>query len=547
MSHPTSSTGTAVHPQARSAVSPAELHDRLRDGAEIAVLDVREQPVFVTGHLVVAVPVPRSRLEILAPLLVPRRSTRVVVVDGDGGELAREAARVLTDGGYTAVTHLDGGVDGWRAAGLELITGASSLYKAFGEFVLDTYAPPEIEARELAALLDSDEDVLVVDSRTLDEFTQISIPGAVSCPSGELVLRVFGAVRSPAQQIVVNCAGRTRGILGAQVLINAGLPNPVRVLRDGTAAWEFAGLEPGRGARTQLAAPTASGLAAAVAAARRLRERFGVRTVDHATVDRYRADPDRTLYLLDVRDPVEYAAGHLPGSRSVPGGQLLQTFDEFVGTFRARIVLLDGPDGVRASSAAAWLAQLGLDDVEILVDAFAGRALEYGPEVPPPPLGGAFTGAGLVPPAAARRLLDDGAVLVDVGPSDAYRAAHAEGARFASRAGLAGAVRPPTAAPLVLTSADGVLAGLAAADLARDGATPGTDLFVLDGGNAAWRAAGLPLTDEPGEYLTGPDGLYPEHRDLEAKRAFYADYVRWGRQAAAQVARDGVVTFRTAP
>ncbi|WP_132423408.1 rhodanese-like domain-containing protein [Pseudonocardia endophytica] len=321
------STPTATHAPP-SSVDAATLHARLRDGAEIAVLDVREQPVFVTGHLVVAVPAPLSRLEILAPVLVPRRGTRVVVVDGDGGGLAARAVRLLTDGGYPAVSSLEGGVDGWRAAGFELITGASSLFKAFGEFVQDTYEPPQIEATELAELLEADPDVLVVDSRTLDEFTRVSIPGAVSCPSGELVLRVFGAVTSPDQQVVVNCAGRTRGILGAQVLINAGLPNPVRVLRDGTAAWEFAGLEPARGARTQLGTPTPAGLDAAVAAAARLRDTFGVRTVDHGTVAGYRTDPDRTLYLLDVRDPVEYAAGHLPGSRSVPGGQLLQTLDE---------------------------------------------------------------------------------------------------------------------------------------------------------------------------------------------------------------------------
>ncbi|WP_243653379.1 rhodanese-like domain-containing protein [Pseudonocardia endophytica] len=207
-------------------------------------------------------------------------------------------------------------------------------------------------------------------------------------------------------------------------------------------------------------------------------------------------------------------------------------------------MLVDGRDGVRATSAAAWLTQLGLDDVEILVDAFAGRELEYGPEPRPAPLGDPHRGAGLVPAAQAQRLVADGAVLVDVGPSDTYRAEHADGARFARRSELADALRALRSAPVVLTSGDGVLAGLAAADL--DDRTPGVDLFVLDGGNAAWRDAGLSLTGAPGEHLTGPDGLYPDHPDLESRRAFYADYVRWGRQAVDQVARDGVVTFRTA-
>lgn len=49
-------------------------------------------------------------------------------------------------------------------------------------------------------------------------------------------------MNSAQTPIVVNCAGRTRSIIGAQSLINAGLRNPVYALRNGTIGWTLAGL-----------------------------------------------------------------------------------------------------------------------------------------------------------------------------------------------------------------------------------------------------------------------------------------------------------------
>ena len=60
-------------------------------------------------------------------------------------------------------------------------------------------------------------------------------------PGAELVLRVRDIAPSPDTTIVVNCAGRTRSIIGAQSLINAGIPNKVVALRNGTMGWHLAG------------------------------------------------------------------------------------------------------------------------------------------------------------------------------------------------------------------------------------------------------------------------------------------------------------------
>ena len=60
-------------------------------------------------------------------------------------------------------------------------------------------------------------------------------------PGAELVLRARELAPDPATRIIVNCAGRTRSIIGTQSLINAGIENPVSALRNGTIGWTLAG------------------------------------------------------------------------------------------------------------------------------------------------------------------------------------------------------------------------------------------------------------------------------------------------------------------
>jgi rhodanese-related sulfurtransferase len=86
-------------------------------------------------------------------------------------------------------------------------------------------------------------------------------------------------------------------------------------------------------------------------------ERAGVRWIALDALDTLEA-PTRTVYRFDVRTPEDYAAGHLPGFASAPGGQLVQETDHHVPVRGARIVLADD-DGVRATMSASWLAQMG--------------------------------------------------------------------------------------------------------------------------------------------------------------------------------------------
>jgi len=331
---------------------------------------------------------------------------------------------------------------------------------------------------------------------------------------------------------VVNCSGRTRSIIGAQSLINAGVPNRVVSLQNGTQACHLAGFEVVKGATARPPEASPEGRKAARAAAGRVARRFGIQTIDQPTLERWRQEADtRTLYVFDVRTPEEYAAGHVPGMKHVAGGQLVQETDRHAAVWGARIVLVDD-DGVRATMTAHWLRQMGWDVAIMPVDMpAAGTAI--GPYVP------SALGLSPVPLVDANtlyaRLSAGTASVVDVDWSRAYIAGHIPGAHYAIRARLA-EVLPRLPNEVVFTSADGVLARLAAADWGK---------AALDGGTAAWMAAGHDLERGPTRMATPADDMRLRARNQagnveDAMRA----YLAWEIDLADQMATDDDQRFR---
>ena len=523
-------------------VPPEALKEMIRDGEELAILDVREEGAFARAHLLFAASLPSSHIETRAASLVPRKGTRVVVTDGDGGMLAQRAARKLFDLGYTNIAALRGGAEGWKRAGFELFSGVYVPSKAFGEVVEHECGTPRIEAAELRKKIEAGEDLVILDGRPMDEFNRMSIPGGVDCPGAELVYRVHDMAPDPDTTVIVNCAGRTRSIIGAQSLINAGIPNKVMALKNGTMGWHLQGFELARGETRHAPAPSAEGLAKAKQRATAVGRRFAVGHIGHDTLSRFSAErAQRTLYQFDVRTPDEYRAGHLPESRMAPGGQLVQATDTYAGTRNARIVLIDN-DGVRATMTASWLVQMGWPEVFVLDNALAGRALETGPE--PPAVLGDPGAVEAVSPQRLKALIDRGeAVVVDLDTSLAYRRGHVPGAWFAVRSTLPQCLgKLPAAGTLVLTSPDGILAKFAAADLAP----AGHRAAALEGGTQAWRAAGLPFEIENGRWAETPDDAWYKPYDNEkAVEASMKAYLDWEVALVEQIARDGDARFRT--
>ena len=520
------------------SISAHALRDRIAGSGELALLDAREQGVHYKGHPFFASSLPVSRLEVMIGDLVPRRSAPIVLFDGGDDDLAERAARKLAEFGYSEIEILEGGCAAWRASGGELFSGVNVPSKAFGEFVEHRYNTPRIPPEELKRMKDAGTKLVILDSRPYDEYHRMNIPDGIDAPGAELAYRVHDLAPDPATLVVVNCAGRTRSIIGCQSLRNAGIPNRVVALKDGTMGWELAGYSCERGASRVAPAPTTEGLAKAREAAKRVASRFGVRSVTREQVQAWQDDPVRTLYLLDVRTREEFEELRIAGSRHAPGGQLVQATDEYIGVRNARVVLVD-PAGVRSVMTASWLVQMGWNDVVVLEPeksdvSFFGWPTETGAR--------ARSIAGFKPWATVDRPSD--ATVIDFSTSLRFRTFHLPGAWWAVRSRLAEArARIGSVKELVLTSEDGVLAHLAAPDAAA--LWPDAKIKVLHGGNAAWKTAGQ--TSEAGieRATTAFDDVWYKPYDHGAEAEKHArDYLEWEVALVEQIKRDPSIRFR---
>ena len=525
----------------RTPISAKRVRELLAGDGELALLDVREQGVHYRGHPFFAASLPLSRLEMMVDDLVPRHSVPMVLLDGGGEGLAEKAAARLEALGYSEVSILEGGCAGWKAAGGELFSGVNVPSKAFGEFVEHHYGTPRIAPQELNRLLSKNEKVVILDSRPFEEYHRMSIPGGVDAPGAELAWRVHDLAPDPETLVVVNCAGRTRSIIGCQSLRNAGIPNPVLALKDGTMGWELAGFACERGSTRVAPEPSEEGRRRARRAADGVAKRFQVRFVSPRTLASWKKESETTLYLLDVRSREGFEARRIAGSRHAPGGQLVQATDEYVGVRGSRVVLID-PERVRSVMTASWLNQMGWDDVHVLepegADGFAGWDTESGPRPKNVP--------GLQPwKLVGAKDVEKKSSVLDLSTSLRFRARHVPGAWWGVRSRLEEArqkIPPPCS--VVLTSEDGVLAHLAAPEAAA--LWPQAEVRVLEGGNAAWFAAGLPAESGIERATTALDDVWYKPYDHAADYERHArEYLDWEVALVDQIKRDPTIRFRS--
>ena len=360
-------------------VSPSQVRRALLLREEIAFLDLRHEAAYATGHPLFAANMATDRIALEAEARLPRKDVPIVVYDAGEGLVPSATDRFMALG-YSDVRQLDGGLQAWQMAGLELFQDVNSYAKAFGELVESRRHTPSLPANEVAELIATGANIKILDVRRFDEYATMNIPGSVSVPGAELVLRAGCVASDPETTIIVNCAGRTRSIIGTQSLINAGVANKVLALRNGTIGWTLAGQNLEHGADRRGGVGHFEG---AKANAREVAYRAGVRHLGPEDVTALEAQTHRTLYRFDVRSTEDYAAGHIPGFRHYAGGQLVQEIDMAAPVRGARILLTDSM-GIRAEMTASWLAQMGWETY--VLDGGYNRALEVGaPEVLPKP------------------------------------------------------------------------------------------------------------------------------------------------------------------
>ncbi|WP_426133149.1 cystathionine beta-lyase [Pseudomonas sp. PWP3-1b2] len=504
-------------------ITPRQLQQWLFDGQEIAVFDVREHGQYGEAHLFHGVNLPYSRLELEVRRLAPNPQVRLVIYDQDGGEVAARAAERLHALGYRRVHALEGGAEGWQAAGLQLFAGVHVPSKAFGELVEETSHTPHVTARQLAEWQASGEPLVVLDGRPFDEYRKMTIPGSICCPNGELGYRVHDLVADDSTPIVINCAGRTRSIIGAQTLINLGLKNPIYALENGTQGWYLEDLELEHGSTRRYAEQVSTDLAQQRQAAQQLAERAGVVNVSADQVREWANDSQRSLFVCDVRTAEEFALGTLPGAQHTPGGQLIQSTDLYIGVRQARVVLVDS-DGVRAPIVASWLRQLGHEAYVLNGGIASGLAL---PVLQPV----AWTPLPLISVQALAGALND-VNLIDLRPSMVFRKGHIPGSQWSIRSRLKADHRP-----LVLVADDLALAAFAA---------QGLNAQLLEGGFAAWAAAGLQVGEDP---QSPPDAecidfLFFTHDRHSGNKDAARQYLAWEIGLLAQMSEAEIASLK---
>jgi rhodanese-related sulfurtransferase len=516
----------------------AFVRNKLLQKEEVALLDVREEDPHAQEHPLFAANFPLSRIEVDALRKLPRKDVPIVTLDDGTGD-AQLAAERLAKLGYLDVSVFQGGVQAWKAAGGEVFKDVNVPSKSFGEFVESKRHTPSLSAQEVKKLIDDQADIVVVDVRRFDEYQTMSIPSGMSVPGAELVLRVPEIAPNPKTKIIVNCAGRTRSILGTQSLINAGIPNEVHALRNGTIGWTLAGQELDKGQSRKFTEVSDSTAITAGQRARKVADQAGVKRVSLADIEPWKLQTERSTYFFDPRTPEEYAAGHLPGFYSAPGGQLVQETEMLVPVRGARIVLSD-PGGVRANMPASWLAQMAWDVYVIdgitptdLTEKGSWKAtLPTAPDIP------------LVDVKTASSWLnnDSQTILIDLSTHANYVKGHIPGSWFALRSQFSAALdKLPKVSRFVLTSTTGELALFAAPEIQ---ALTAARVLVLSGGNSAWIAAGL-ATEKGATYLASPplDRYKRPYEGTSVDPAAMQAYLDWEFGLVEQLGKDGTHHF----
>ena len=220
----------------------------------------------------------------------------------------------------------------------------------------------------------------------------------------------------------------------------------------------------------------------------------------------------------------------------------MQATDAYMATRNARIVLVDD-DGVRAVMTGSWLVQMGWPEVYVLDGGVAGRPLVHGAAEAGDPRTRRADGRD---DRAGRTA---GAARYGRGGSRRSGAEH----RLRGRAHPGRLVRGAgAAARRAWTGAEAARAGL---DLARRGGWRGwprrssadcglPEIRVLDGGTAAWRAAGLPLATGREAMADTPDDCWRRPYDPYAGEGARERYLKWEIELVRQIEREGDVGFR---
>ena len=363
--------------------------------------------------------------------------------------------------------------------------------------------PAMISPEALTALIAGDDTCALIDVRESAEYNSAHIPGSSSLPRRQLEFQIGTLVPFRGERLILCDDDQRRADLAAATLQRIGYTQ-VSVLDGGLNRWTTEGYPNEWGINVQS-------------------KDFGekMEVVHHISVMEpkellARQQRGEKLVLLDSRTPEEHTKSTIPGSRSVPGAELTLRISDIVKDPETTIVV-HCAGRTRSIVGARALQRMGLDRVYDLKNGtmgwlMAGLELESGsqrldlPEPSPEGLAKAeahamhlanedtvqHLGVSQLQELMARADRET-VYLIDVRTEDEYVQGHISGFRWfpggqaVQRSDDVAAVRNGK----ILFVCDGTVRSTVTASWYRQMGFP--NVYAVDGGTAAWVAAGLAL------------------------------------------------------
>ncbi|EKN70653.1 Rhodanese-like protein [Neobacillus bataviensis LMG 21833] len=496
-----------------------------------SLIDVRERTEYNKKQILFAINIPKSQVEFRISKLVPVKDTQIILYDNDESR-STLVAKTLGELGYTNVDILKGGLNQWEGHNEYLINGVNVPSKAFAEIVYEEEHVPDIEAHKLYERMQKGEnDFTVIEIRPREEVNITgSIPGAINITGVDIIHSIHDYVDNE-KDLIITCAGRTRGIIGTQILRKMGFQN-VYNLRNGTMGWLLANQELDDNIPlVKLSCKSNSSKLDSF-----INQVIDENNIELISLDCYQdlrnASDHQTLFEIDVRTPLEYEEGHIPGTYKLPGGQVIQATDDHIGVRNGNIVLISNSRH-RAVITAYWLKESGYPKVMVLDGGIelwknSNLPIEKGEVQDDVPLGYNTSykkGNRIVASELKERLESDSKLIViDIDTSKGYQKGHIPNSLWLSRSWLEFNIREVAKESdmVILTDRNGYSSTLSAKTLKELGYE---DVYVLEGGKKAWSEAGYTFENGKKGIIKEPDDI--AYHPYEISEKAMIDYLEW--------------------
>ena len=361
-------------------ITPETVRSWISDKEEVAFIDVREIGQHTNGHPFFSISIPYSLFEFNIKILVPNKQTRVILIDNNNGisDLVYNIAHQM---GYSNISIIEGGVEEWVSAGYKLFDGINVPSKSFGELIEKYFHTPSITAKELAQKQKNNENYIVIDGRPFLEYNKMSIPKSICCPNAELFYRVSSYIKDINTEIIINCAGRTRSIIGAQTLIDFGIKNKVKALENGTQGWFLSELSLEHNKNKYLEVlPNDLEIQQLQNKVLKLTNDLNIDLINLKKAQELIIDKKKSTFIFDVTTSKTISI--TPGTiMNVPGGQLIQATDKYIGVWKATVILVDDGDLIRAGTTSFWLKKMGYEVYILKEGLLKAQTLKFTKEI----------------------------------------------------------------------------------------------------------------------------------------------------------------------